>query len=216
MLPDGATFVTAQSTSIESIPAGILEYKMKADRAGMSFFVHAWTLSFFQDTTFVQVAFQVNGFEDSELDVSERMSAYKPLFNLIANSIVFPDKWTEYPKIMKESSSEEVDQTDLKYDDNTNMILILTVSFIVTWVLGLAPPLVVRYLIARRPLIKKTASWIAAGFSAFFWISFLLLNETLGEESGTGTVWIIVFFVSRWIMSRGYVAKNFQSDEVSA
>lgn len=94
MLPDGAVLVDARSTEIEGMPAGILEYTIRADRAGMDLRVHAWILNFLLGRTLVQIQCQVGGPGGGERDVSRRMSTFKPLFILMANSIVFPDKWT--------------------------------------------------------------------------------------------------------------------------
>jgi hypothetical protein len=216
MLPPGATFVNAQSTEIEANPAGIIEYTMRVNRAGMSMLVHAWTLNFLQGHTLVQVQFQVGGMATSEVDVARRMTAYKPLFTLIANTIVFPEKWTASPGVESAPSSGYGTTSSLPYDDPSMLILTLVVSFLITWGLGLTPPLVIRYAIVRRPLTKKTASWIAAGFSAFFWLAFLALNNALGEKPGTGVVWIIMFFVARWIMSRGHVPEPQSAVEAPA
>jgi hypothetical protein len=205
ILPPGATFVDAKSTAVEANPAGILEYTMRADSAGQSIYMHAWTLNFLQGKTLVQVQFQVGGLAGSESDVARRMAAYRPLFTLIANSIVFPEKWSA-PSQAEAPSFRSGGMSSLPLDDPPTLILTFLVSFVITWGVGLTPPLVVRYAIVRRPLSRKNASWIAAGFSAFFWIAFLLLNHALGEKPGRGVVWIIMFFVARWIMSRGYTA----------
>ena len=45
---------------------------------------------------------------------------------------------------------------------------------------------------------------VAAGFSAFFGMAFHVISDVLGEKRGTGAAWVFVFFVARWIMSRGY------------
>ena len=196
MVPPEATFIDAQATKIEGTPAGIFEYKMRMDRAGMSAVVYGRTLSFLSGNTFVQVTFQVVGSEDG---VARRMAAFKPLFFLITNSIIFPDKWTAAPQIPPGPRTTQ----SLAFDDQTLLIITLVVGFIVTWGLGLTPPLVIRYAIVRRPLSRKAASWIAAGSSAFLWVAFAALNVALGEEPGTGVVWFVMFFVARWIMSRG-------------
>lgn len=48
----------------------------------------------------------------------------------------------------------------------------------------------------------KVANWIA-GVSCFtFFFGFRMLNAALEERGTNGTVWIVVFFVSRWIMTR--------------
>lgn len=213
MLPPGATFVDAQPTQIEAIPAGILEYKMRVERAGMAFMIHAWTLIFLSGNTLVYVQFQVGELDGSDGDVSRRMDAFKPLFFLMANSIVFPDKWTTAAQAPTDSISPPPSWSSLPFDDPPLLVLTLFVSFIGTWSLGLTPPLLIRYAFMRRPLSRKASSWIAAGFSAFLWIAFLALHHPLGEKPGNGAVWVIMFFVARWIMSRGYVSPSSTPDE---
>lgn len=205
MLPAGATIVDAQSTQSEGAPAGIMEYTMRVDRLGMVVLVHAWTLNFLSGNTLVQVQCQVTGLAEAEEEVSRRMAASRPLFGLMANSIVCPDKWTAAPPVSAGSLDSPSSPSLLLDSDPALLIWTLVVSFVLTWGLGLTPPLLIRYAFVRRPLSKKAASWVAAGFSAFFWMGFRLFSAALGERPGTGFVWIIVFFVARWIMSRGYV-----------
>ena len=207
MLPPRATFIDARSTEIEAEPAGILEYTMRTDSAGMTLMIHAWTLNFLSGNTLVQVQFAVAGKAESEGDVARRMTKFRPLFALMANSIVLSDKWADGPKAAVGSHTTPQSSSPLPYDDSSLLLLTLAVSFIVTWGIGLTPPLIIRYVFLRRPMSKKAASWVAAGFSAFFWMVFLAINNELGEKSGTGAVWIIMFFVARWIMSRGYVSE---------
>lgn len=204
MLPAGAVLVDARSTEIEATPAGIVEYTMRADRAGMTLLIHAWTLNFLSGSTLVQVQFQVGGPAVGERDVARRMATLKPLFTLMANSIVFPDKWKGAEGTPVSGQATGQPSSSLPYDDPPLLILALVLSVVVTWGIGLAAPLLIRYVFLRRPLSKKAASWIAAGFSFVFWMAFLVINSALGEKPGTGVVWIIMFFVARWIMSRGY------------
>ena len=77
-------------------------------------------------------------------------------------------------------------------------------NFAVTWVIGLSPALISRYLIYKEPLPKKTANWIAAIFSISFWMIFLLIIAAAEQQRvGNGAVWVLMFFVSRWVMNRG-------------
>ncbi|RJP40637.1 MAG: hypothetical protein C4547_02180, partial [Phycisphaerales bacterium] len=204
MLPEGATFVNAQSTQIEGVPAGILEYRMPGERAGMKFMSQAWILNFLIGKTLVQVQFSVAELPGSNDDVSSRMTAFKPLFTLMANSIVFPDKWIPASEAPASTITPSSSSFPLPLDDPPLLVMTVVVSLIVTWTLGLTPPLLIRYVFVRRPLSKMAASWIAAGFAAFFWLGFRALSQTQWVRSGTGAVWIIMFFVARWIMSRGY------------
>ena len=200
MLPPGATFIDALATKIEGTPAGLLEYKMRMDRVGMSLVMYTRSLYFLSGNTLVIVQCATGGFASSEDDVARRSAAFKPLFTLILNSVIFPDKWTAAPQISPAPHTTQY----LAFDDQTLLIITLVVSFIVTWGVGLTAPLVIRYAIIRRPLSRKAATWIAAGSSAFLWLAFQSLHHALGEEPGRGFVWVLMFFVARWIMSRGY------------
>jgi hypothetical protein len=82
---------------------------------------------------------------------------------------------------------------------------LIALSFVITWGLGLSPALVTRYLVFKAPLARRKANWIAGISSVGFWLLFLFLNVAAGEQRvGNGLVWFVIFFVSRWIMTRGH------------
>lgn len=79
----------------------------------------------------------------------------------------------------------------------------IALSFIVTWVIGLAPAFIARYIICRAPLPRKRANWVAAISCVFFAFLFLVLKASLGDpQPRLSPVWIVIFLVSRWIMVR--------------
>jgi hypothetical protein len=129
------------------------------------------------------------------------MVAFKPLFVLMANSIVLPDEWPSGAETAPNTTMPAAPKSVLSYGDHQLSTLNAVVSLVITWGLGM-----------RRPLSKRAASWLAAGFSAFFWIAFLSLNHALDQKPGTGAVWVIMFFVARWIMSRGQLARPTTAD----
>ena len=76
---------------------------------------------------------------------------------------------------------------------------------VLVWGLGLAPALFARYNWVKAPLQRSSANWIAGVTCAIFWMTFRLLNEAAEAEDTTpvkGLVWLVIFFVSRWIMTR--------------
>jgi hypothetical protein len=93
MLPDGATFIAARSSLIEAEPAGVMEYTMRMQRADYDIHMHVLSLTFFQDRTMVQVQFQIGGLPEQRATVERKFVAFRPLFQLMMNSIVFDDKW---------------------------------------------------------------------------------------------------------------------------
>lgn len=210
MLPADAIFVDAQSTRIEGDPAGIVEYILYIDRAGTTLLLHTWSIWFMSGNTLVHINFQVGGLAGMEADVAERMAAFKPLFTLVANSIVFPNKRVSTGNAPAASRDPQDHSTVYPYDGSSLLFLTAAVSMLITWGIGLTPPLIVRYILMKRPLDRKIATRIAASFSVLFFILFTVANGMLADgfiESKdigrTGAVWVIIFFVSRWIMSRG-------------
>lgn len=74
----------------------------------------------------------------------------------------------------------------------------LLLSFVATWGIGLAPPILVRYVIIRRPIGK---AW-AIGIVGCFWVFNILLFSLLsGRSSGHGSL-ALVAIVSYAILRR--------------
>lgn len=206
MLPSGAVLVAAQSTEIDGEPAGVFEYKMRADRAGITFLIHAWTVTFFSANILVQVQFSVSGPAKKQGEVSRRMEKAKPIFTLMASSIMLPDKWNKTPQTPGKKQNMAPSSSSLSSDDFPEIISLIAVSFFFTWGVGLTPPLLIRYAFLRRPLSKKASSWTSAGLSVLFWTAITLLRAASGEKLGAGVISVIIYFLlARWVMSRGYL-----------
>jgi hypothetical protein len=220
-LPPNATLLDVRQTEIERIPAGILEYTARAERLGVSALMRIWSVSFIQADALVQVQFAVFSLKSDAAELAEQMAAYKPMFMLMANSIVLPKQWSgptaasvqnnfprrtndasrRSPQRLRDSSIETKPQPDT--DLLLSLLVTIVVGFFVTWVIGLIPALLIRYAFLRRPLNRKLAFWVAAGSSAFFWVLFRSINIAAGaDRPGTGFAWILVFFVARWILSK--------------
>ena len=91
-LPAGATLLSVQTTRIEGIPAGSLEYRLRGERAGMVLYLQYWKLDFIAGGSLVTVLFSVFSPNDSS-QAAQQMAKFRPLFTQMANSIVLPDKW---------------------------------------------------------------------------------------------------------------------------
>lgn len=93
LIPKGGKFLNAKSTKIENDPAGIVEYSMRYERAGLEIETQSLTFMFFQKRTLVSVQFQVASSPASSGDLAKRYTALRPLLVMMMNSIVFNDKW---------------------------------------------------------------------------------------------------------------------------
>ena len=87
-----------------------------------------------------------------------------------------------------------------------NWILIIFLSFIITWGIGLTPPLLIRYVFLRWPMRKPWAILIVV----FLWMFNLILFALLGSESKTHGALLLVALVSYGILRKdsGDVEEN--------
>lgn len=96
-----------------------------------------------------------------------------------------------------------VGETNSSLQEGTDQIQILVFSIIITWSIGLFPPLVIRYVILKRPIAK----WPAFGTCALFWLINILLFITMGSQSKRHGALVLISFVSFWILRQGTATK---------
>ncbi len=211
-LPGNATLIGGQTAKIDGNPAGVIEYTMILERGSVSSPVHAWTINFLSDNTLVSLQFFVFAVHKSESELAGRMDSFKPLFLLMANSVVFADKRALETPLQAPSRSGSYPIATLQGLGNPKTFAI---AVVLTWAIGLAPPLIVRY-VNLGPLDRRTASWVAACLCIAFWI----VDEGVAQADGCyagghRAVFIIMFAVSRWIMSHGHVSSTSRREQVA-
>lgn len=203
MVPDGMQYLNAQSTQLEAMPAGILEYRTIMQRVGASVDLQVWSVIVVYERSMIQFQFTVGGLSN-EVDTASLMKTYRPIFQQMANSVVFPGKWQNPASAaVPASSTRSVSQVGSlpanSGQSNENLGVNLIVSLIITWGIGLALPLAIRYGIMRRPIGKGAAIGVAAMFCFFN----IVLFTALGSESKTHAALMLVAFVSYAILRKG-------------
>jgi hypothetical protein len=99
LIPPGARLLSTQHSEIEGLPTLLIDYSAVNDRVGLSIFQRAWCVNFFADNRFVSIVFGVAAQseaanpENARIAAERRMVAYKPLFLMMANSIVLPERY---------------------------------------------------------------------------------------------------------------------------
>jgi hypothetical protein len=78
------------------------------------------------------------------------------------------------------------------------LAVVLIVSFIITWTIGLIPPVLIRYVFLKQPMAKKLAIVI----SAVFWLLNLILFISMGSGIKSHFALMIVAYVSYYILTR--------------
>lgn len=97
---------------------------MVSERADIELAIYSWAISFLSGNILVQAHFQVANERQLEAEVERRMKAFKPLFRLMANSIVLPDKWKKPTnssrlEFNKNSNSSSSARTPIPFQHNT-------------------------------------------------------------------------------------------------
>ncbi|MBM4043746.1 MAG: ankyrin repeat domain-containing protein [Planctomycetes bacterium] len=86
----------------------------------------------------------------------------------------------------------------------TEMIFGFVFGLLLSWSVGLAPALIYRYVIYKRPIEKKKAFWRLAPVVTILMFVFKL---TMAGLSGTNPnpnpiPWVIIYYIGKWIMTR--------------
>ena len=80
---------------------------------------------------------------------------------------------------------------------------VLLISLLITWSIGLTPPLLIRYVFLRRPIDK----WPAIGVAGLFLLLNIFLFVAMGSENKSHAVLFLIAWVSYIILHKGYAAK---------
>lgn len=93
---------------------------------------------------------------------------------------------------------------------------VIVISFLLTWGIGLVPPLVIRFLLLRRPMSSR---WSAAGVAFTLLILNIAIFTELGSTSKYHSALYLVMLTSYYILRRGaanWAASALQSQPVKA
>ena len=74
----------------------------------------------------------------------------------------------------------------------------LLFGLIITWIIGLTPPIIIRFVILKRPLKRNAAIGICAGL----WVFNLILFFALGSKSKTHGALVLIALASYYILTK--------------
>lgn len=208
MVPPGAAVLDAQSTKYDGQPGGWLTYSLPAEAANMKLHFDTLNQTFGFQAKIVSLQCSVGGSANEKDKVGRAFQANIPLFQQLGASIVLPDKWTAtviQPTATPLSGGTRPDANDaIGFAFGAPgarlgaLAAILIFSFLLTWTLGLFPPLIIRYKFLKAPMSRGKA--IAT--VAFFWFFNLILFTVLGSKSKTHGALFLVAYASYVILRR--------------
>jgi hypothetical protein len=83
--------------------------------------------------------------------------------------------------------------------DGSNWFLLLLISIMITWSIGLIPPITIRFIFKKAPIKKNSA----IGIVIFFWFTNLIIFSALGSEGNVHIALTLIAFVSYSILRFG-------------
>jgi len=90
----------------------------------------------------------------------------------------------------------------------SNWFLLLLISIMITWSIGLIPPITIRF-IFKKAAIKKNS---AIGIVIFFWFPNLIVFSALGSEGNVHFTLMLIAFVSYSILRFGHKKDKLKSE----
>ncbi len=191
LIPEGASFIKGAPTKYDGQPGAWMIYMMESESAGQ--YAEFYTLQhmFLYSGKLIVLQYSIGGLLDSVKTVEQEFGRYLPLFQLLGNSTVIHDKWTKPTNEGGDSIMEDV--------FGEYWWITLIVSAILTWGIGLTPPLLLRFAFLRRPISKGGAISIVV----FLWVINFVLFTALGSESKTHAALFLVAWASYAILRKG-------------
>lgn len=191
MIPAGGKFIEGGATKYDGQPGCWISYRMNMERAGMELTLYAVQHMVFYSGKMIAIQGMVGGLKSNELQLASIFQSYIPLFQQIGNSLIIHDKWEKHQATSAPSTMNTL--------FGEYWWLTIAVSFLLTWGIGLTPPLLLRFAIVRKPLRKRWTIPIVF----VLWVINLAIFEALGSTSKTHTALTMVAFVSFFIIRKG-------------
>jgi hypothetical protein len=191
IVPEGATFLKGENTKYDGQPGAWTIYMTQSERAGLRAESYILQHMFLYSGKLILVVCGVSGLANSGAQVEQEFTRYLPLFQLIGNSIVIQDKWKK--------TSETTDILLEHYGEY--WIITLIISAILTWGIGLTPPLLIRFAFLRRPISK---GWAIGTVILFGFINFVIFSANAAARGGRiGGAFVLIAFASYAILRKG-------------
>jgi hypothetical protein len=191
IIPPNATYLGGGKTQIDGEPGAWLKYHYQDERAGMRADMYSLMYILFYNGKMLAIQCNVGGVAGDKEIMEDAFASYLPLFQTIGNSVVIHDKWT---KATNEGGTSIMEDVFGEY-----WWITLIISAILTWGIGLTPPLLIRFAFLRRPISK---GW-AIGTAAIFWFINIIFFTALGSTSKTHYALFLVAWASYAILRKG-------------
>jgi hypothetical protein len=170
MLPPNASFLVGGRIKLAGEPGAWFKYYFEEERSGLTFGMYAIRHVLFYGGRMLVVQCSVDALQDRGM-LEDAFTSYSPVFQKIANSILIHDKWAETASVSLDS--------DIADNVDEHWFFLLLRSVVVIGGIGLAAPLVARFILFRHPMTKPVALFFVVSFWALNVFTFTARGSTL-------------------------------------
>lgn len=197
MVPPGAIFMNGGHTKYDGQSGLWITYSAITERAGLSLKAYSMSQMFYFAGKIVTIISTTGGPKEYDNVIYSTFRQNLPLFQLIGNSVIIHDKWGKSGTsgtsgISGTTSSPPALNDIFGYPLWPDLVLF----FLITWSVGLVPPLLIRFLVVKKALSK---AW-SIGLAILFYMLNLTLFTALGSQSKTHFALLLVAWVSYYIL----------------
>ncbi len=192
-IPTNAVYIDGGTTKIDAEPGAWVKYYFEQEISGANVGMYSLQYMLFYEGSMFALQCSVVGSASEKLILEDAFTSYLPVFQNIGYSILIPDKWKT------EVSNTDVALSVMKDTYGENWLLTLLFSAILTWGIGLAPPILIRFAFMKHPVSKPVALILVI----FFWVFNFVLFTALGSESKTHGGLLLVAWASYAILRKG-------------
>jgi len=188
-LPPGANLTKGVVTAYDGIPGVLLIYTLQQDIAGLRFEIHNVQHMVFHYGRCLALVCAVGGSPGAER-LATLFRESQPLFQMMGVHIILLDKSVTPQNLTVPPTKARVE--DLGLED-------IVLSILLTWLIGLTPPLLIRFVIVRRAL-QKGWTWALV---VCFWFVNISIFVALGSLNKGHAVLLLVAWASYGILRAG-------------
>ena len=175
-------------TKYDGQPGALTIYATNQERMGLKLLMYTVQHMFLYSRKLIGIECSIGGLASNHEKLKEMANQYTPLFKQIGISVVIHDKW---------ESSTSVDEEPIFGE---YWWLVLIISALLTLGVGLLPPILIRFVFARKPLSRKVAIVLVCIFGVLNLCFFI----AVGNQSKTHAALFLVAVVSYYILRAGH------------
>jgi len=200
MIPTGGSYVSLTESTISGYPVRKLRFLLPHQVINSQKDLEVILVIFVLNNSLVKLEFGVltppGG--DSKMLYARNWPVFERMIDSIRIDAQSPSPQSLSPQsqLKAESAVTLTDMLQQRFGHNWQAGMLF--SFALTWVIGLVPPLLIRFALVRKQLSKKATYAIC---TILFVVNVFIFN-LLGSKNYTVSVWVTVAFVSYFILRR--------------